>query len=239
MNTNPIDEITKNYITNNYSLFPELPFEKLIRDFQELNLIYKCAIKEVYTKLEVLSEEFQVKRQRNPIEYMKTRVKSIQSAVEKVHRKGFDLSIESIRTNLHDMAGIRVVCSYVDDIYAIADMLTSQNDITLIEKKDYIKNPKPNGYRSLHLIVEVPVFFSDHTELVKVEVQIRTIAMDFWASLEHKLHYKSNVTKCSINIKNDLKECADIIAQTDMRMQSIHEMVEKLEDDIELKEIKI
>ena len=226
-------------IKDTYSILQDFLFEKLIQDFQELNLIYNCAIKEVYTKLEILSEEFKVKRQRNPIEYMKTRVKSIQSTVEKLSRKGYETSIESIKTNLHDMAGIRVICSYVDDIYAIADMLISQNDITLIEMKDYIKNPKPNGYRSLHIIVQVPVFFSDHTELVKVEVQIRTIAMDFWASLEHKLHYKSNVAKCSLNIKNDLKECADIIAQTDMKMQSIHEIVEKLEDDVELRKIKI
>ena len=236
---NAIDEITKNYITNNYGLFQKLPFDKLIKDFQELNLIYKCAIKEVYTKLEILSEEFQIKRQRNPIEYMKTRVKSIQSIVEKMHRKGFELTVDSIKLNLSDIAGIRVICSYVNDIYAISDMLTQQNDIILIEKKDYIKNPKPNGYRSLHLIVEIPVFFSDHIENTKVEVQIRTIAMDFWASLEHKLHYKSHLTKSSLNIKKELKECADIISQTDIRMQNIHEIVEKLEDDIEIKRIKI
>lgn len=236
---NTVIDTEKINIQSTSDIFNEPLFEKFIKDFQEFNLIYNCAIKEVYTKLEVLSEEFQIKRQRNPIEYMKTRVKSVHSAVEKVQRKGFEMSLASIKKNLHDMAGIRVVCSYVNDIYAIADMLTNQTDIKLLEKKDYIKNPKPNGYRSLHLIVEVPVFFSDHSELVKVEVQIRTIAMDFWASLEHKLHYKSTLAKSSLNIKNELKECADIISHTDMKMQSIHEMVEKLEDDTELKKIKI
>ena len=158
---------------------------------------------------------------------MKTRVKSPESIIKKIIKKGEKLSSDSIKENLNDIAGIRVVCSFIEDIYNIADMLKSQNDITLIKEKDYIKHPKANGYRSLHLVLEVPIFFSQHTENIRVEVQIRTIAMDFWASLEHKLYYKS-IGNSNADVSHDLKECADIIASTDIRMQEIQKKVENL-----------
>ncbi len=202
--------------------------EEKIGEFEETLMVYRSAIKEVSTKLEILDSEFKVRRKRNPIEYMKSRVKTLRSIMDKLKRKGFEVSIESAKKNLNDIAGIRVICSFVSDIYEIADLLKNQDDITLIEEKDYIKNPKGNGYRSLHLVVEIPIFFSDHVEPVKVEVQIRTIAMDFWASLEHKLYYKTG-ERVPIHIKNDLKECADVISATDIKMQNIQKEVEGLE----------
>lgn len=207
--------------------FIEENIKEEMQGMQETLMVYRAAIKEVSTKLDILDYEFKVRRQRNPIEYMKSRVKLPDSIMGKLRRKGLEESIESARKNLNDIAGIRVVCSFVSDIYEIADMLKKQDDITLIKEKDYIKNPKPNGYRSLHMVLEIPIFFSDHVEPVRIEVQIRTIAMDFWASLEHKLYYKSGEGN-SIHIKNQLKECADIITETDMRMQSIQREVEKL-----------
>jgi putative GTP pyrophosphokinase len=158
---------------------------------------------------------------RNPIHQIKTRVKTPKSIIDKLIRKGYELSVESARENLNDIAGIRVICSYIDDIYMIADLLTSQDDIELVETTDYIRNPKPNGYRSLHLIVTVPVFLSQRTERVKAEIQIRTIAMDFWASLEHELAYKISIPG-SKDISDELKSCADVIASTDSRMQSLY-----------------
>lgn len=208
------------------NISPDMVEEK-IEEMNETLLLYRSAIKEVKTKLDILDDELKIRRKRNPIEYMKSRVKTPGSIMEKLRRRGFEMSIESAKEKLNDIAGIRVICSFVGDIYDIAEMLTRQDDITLIEEKDYIKNPKPNGYRSLHLVVEVPIFFSDHEELVKVEVQIRTIAMDFWASLEHKLYYKKS-GESPVHITQDLKECADLIASTDMRMQDIQKQVEKL-----------
>ncbi|MBP3506677.1 MAG: GTP pyrophosphokinase family protein, partial [Lachnospiraceae bacterium] len=163
---------------------------------------------------------FSVRYQRNPISFIKTRIKSPDSILKKLQSKGYEISLESIHYNLHDVAGIRVICSFIDDIYEVARMLTSQDDIILIETKDYIQNPKENGYRSLHLIVEVPVFMSDRKQPMQVEVQIRTIAMDFWASLDHQLRYKKDLENAE-QISADLKECADIITATDQRMQII------------------
>ena len=208
------------------SISPEEVEEK-IEEMNETLLIYRSAIKEVKTKLDILDDELKIRRKRNPIEYMKSRVKTPGSIMDKLRRRGLEMSVDSAKENLNDIAGIRVICSFVGDIYDIAEMLKRQDDIILIEEKDYIKNPKPNGYRSLHLVVEVPIFFSDHAEPVRVEVQIRTIAMDFWASLEHKLYYKT-LGESPIHITNDLKECADVIASTDMRMQDIQREVEKL-----------
>ena len=208
------------------NISPETVEEK-IEEMNETLLIYRSAIKEVKTKLEILDDELKIRRKRNPIEYMKSRVKTPGSIMDKLQRKGLEMCINSAKENLNDIAGIRVICSFVGDIYDIAEMLKRQDDIKLIEEKDYIKNPKPNGYRSLHLVVEIPIFFSDHAEPVRVEVQIRTIAMDFWASLEHKLYYKTS-GESPIHITNDLKECADVIASTDMRMQDIQREVEKL-----------
>ncbi len=183
---------------------------------------------EVKTKLEILNNEFQIQKERNPIEYLKSRVKSLESIVMKLHKKGYALSVENAMKHLHDIAGIRVICSFIDDIYSVANMLKKQDDITVILEKDYIKNPKPNGYRSYHMVLEIPVFFSQKKQYVKVEVQIRTIAMDFWASLEHKLYYKeTDVTSEEITAR--LKKCADIIAATDIEMQSIRDVVEEWE----------
>ena len=208
------------------NISPEAVEEK-IEEMNETLLIYRSAIKEVKTKLDILDDELKIRRKRNPIEYMKSRVKTPGSIMDKLQRRGLTMNIDSAKKNLNDIAGIRVICAFVGDIYDIANMLKRQDDIRLIEEKDYIKNPKVNGYRSLHLVVEVPIFFSDHAELVRVEVQIRTIAMDFWASLEHKLYYKTS-GESPIHITNDLKECADIIALTDVRMQDIQREVEKL-----------
>ncbi|WP_160688403.1 GTP pyrophosphokinase family protein [Clostridium sp. C2-6-12] len=208
------------------NISPEVVEEK-IEEINETLLLYRSAIKEVKTKLDILDDELKIRRKRNPIEYMKSRVKTPGSIMEKLRRRGFEMSIESAKKNLNDIAGIRVICSFVGDIYDIAEMLIRQDDIILIEEKDYIKNPKPNGYRSLHLVLEIPIFFSDHEESVRVEVQIRTIAMDFWASLEHKLYYKKS-GESPAHITQDLKECADLIASTDMRMQDIQREVEKL-----------
>ena len=194
------------------------------REFQQAMMMYTCAIREVKTKLEVLNDELSIKNQRNPIEMIKSRVKKPISIVEKLQRRNLPVTLESMMNNLDDVAGIRVICSFVDDIYCVANMLVSQDDITVIAIKDYIKNPKPNGYRSLHLIVEVPVFFSKGRQMMRVEVQIRTIAMDFWASLEHQLSYKKDVPH-SEEIGAELKECAEVISHTDQRMQEIREKI--------------
>lgn len=188
--------------------------------YEEVMMMYRCAMLEVKTKLEVLNNEFQIRSNRNPIELIKCRIKTQQSIMEKLKRKGLDYTMEAILENINDIAGIRVVCSFIDDIFAIASMLEKQDDITIIDKDDYISNPKPNGYRSLHLVVEIPVFFSDKKQLMRVEVQIRTIAMDFWACLEHEIYYKKGLHAPDIIIQ-ELKECADTIAFTDFRMQDI------------------
>lgn len=207
------------------SLYDELePLRDVAFRFQEMMMIYKAAIREVRTKLEVLNDEFQVRSKRNPIRYIKQRVKRPNSILEKLHRRGFEISLDSMIKNLNDIAGIRVVCAYERDIYDIAQMLTKQDDVKLILTKDYIKNPKPNGYRSLHLLIEIPVFFSDRKQFVKVEVQIRTMAMDFWASLEHQLRYKSEDEQDE-EIVNELRLCAETIHDTDVRMQRIYEKI--------------
>ena len=192
-------------------------------EFQELMMMYSCAIREMRTKLEVLNDELSVHHQRNPIEFITSRVKKPLSIVEKLHRYGVPVSVESVEKNLNDVAGVRVICSFIDNIYTVADMLLRQDDITLIKKKDYIEHPKDNGYRSLHLIIEIPVFFSNQKKNMRVEVQIRTIAMDFWASVDHQLKYKQDIedVENADELSAELKECADIIAQTDARMQAI------------------
>ncbi len=199
-------------------------------EYKELRMMYACAIKEVQTKFEVLETEFKVRYQRNPISSIQTRLKSSSSIIEKMIRKGIPFSIENLEQQIHDLAGIRVICSYLDDIYALADALTSQDDITLVEEKDYIKTPKPNGYRSLHLIVSVPVFFSQQKRQIKVEVQIRTIAMDFWASLEHQMKYKREIPNQQ-RIVAQLKSCAEDIARVDQEMMGIRLRLEDSVDD--------
>ena len=196
------------------------------REFQMAMMMYTCAIREVKTKLEVLNDELSVRNQRNHIEVIKSRVKKPLSIVEKLQRRNLPVSLESMMQNLDDIAGIRVVCSFVDDIYAVANMLVSQDDITVITIKDYIKHPKPNGYRSYHLIIEIPVFFSEEKKNLRAEVQIRTIAMDFWASLDHQLKYKKDIGDVSDQISEELRQCAETIAATDQRMLNIRRSIE-------------
>ncbi len=197
--------------------------------FTELMMMYRCAIREVQTKLEVLNDEFKTRRKRNPIDSIKSRIKSPMSIFEKLERRGLDISIDSITTNLNDVAGVRVVCPFISDIYEVAHMLMSQDDIEVIEVKDYIKNPKPNGYRSLHYVIIIPIFLSTGKEYMKVEVQIRTIAMNFWASLEHQMHYKKFENEEMPDIVNELTVCADNIYSTDVRMQELREDIHKYE----------
>jgi len=197
-----------------------------MKQFQELMMKYNCAIREVRTKLEVLNDEMTIRDAHNPIEMIKSRVKKPGSIAQKLHQKGYPVTVESIMQNLSDVAGIRVICSFIDDIYKVADMLSAQDDIKVLEVKDYIRNPKPNGYRSLHLIVEIPVFFSDRKQPMRVEVQIRTIAMDFWASLEHQMKYKKNVEGAETIVKR-LTQIAEIINRTDEEMQNIRYEIEK------------
>lgn len=187
---------------------------------------YRCAIMEIETKLNVLNQEFSMTYDRNPIETIKTRLKSPLSIVEKLKRKGLEVSQETMDQNLSDIAGIRVVCSFKEDIYRLADLLIQQDDIVLVEKKDYIVNPKPNGYQSLHLILEIPVFLSTGPKKMKVEVQFRTIAMDFWASLDHKLHYKKEY-KNQQAVEERLKKCAEIISALDDEMQDIRSDIDQ------------
>ena len=196
--------------------------------FREMMMMYMCAIREVKTKLEVLNDDLAIKNQRNPIQMIKSRVKKPASIVEKLKRRGHPVSENSIVEHLDDVAGVRVICSFVDDIYTIAEMLARQDDVNVLMVKDYIRSPKVNGYRSYHMIIEIPVFFSDRKQKIRVEVQIRTIAMDFWASLDHQMKYKKNLDD-SGEISEELKECAEVIAQTDMRMLNIRRKIEEKE----------
>lgn len=203
---------------------------KNIDPMKTLITYYKCAIMEIETKFKVLNEEFSLEYDRNPIESIKSRIKSTESLAKKVRDKNIPINIESIEENIHDIAGVRVVCSFPEDIYMLADCLLKQDDITLIEKKDYIKNPKANGYRSLHLIISVPIFLQNEKKNMKVEVQLRTIAMDFWASLEHKLRYKKKISDdIAAQLAYELKDCAEKSAQLDKHMQDIREQLSKLE----------
>ena len=195
------------------------------RPFAELMMRYKCAMLEVKTKLDVLNTQLSLENDRNPFESIECRLKSVPSIIEKLNRKGLELSAESIEKNLNDVAGIRVICSFPEDIYILSKELCTQDDIRLIACKDYIKNPKPNGYRSLHLIVEIPIFLMPEKKFMRVEVQFRTIAMDFWASLEHKLKYKKDIKNDVEQISEELRECAEEISRLDMKMQSIHRKI--------------
>lgn len=231
-----IKNIKKNIESNSQlapigQLFPDNTRELLENEmykFIELEHLYESAIREVKTKLEILDSEFRAKYSYNPIHHIDERLKSPDSIFGKLQRKGLPFSVESAKTNLHDIAGVRVICNYIEDIYYVADMLTSQDDVTLIKRKDYIENPKPNGYRSLHLVIETPVYLTERKENVHVEVQIRTIAMDFWASLEHELKYKSD-TEVSAELAHRLKICAETIAATDKEMQDIYKTLKAID----------
>lgn len=192
--------------------------------YRELMSYYRCAMMEVSTKFNVLDEELSLQYDRNPIEAIKTRLKSPESIMDKLSRRGLPFSAESIEQNLNDIAGVRVICAYISDIYMLRDALLRQDDIVLLQEKDYIKNPKPNGYRSLHLIVETPIFLHDQKKQMRVEVQVRTMAMDWWASVEHKLRYKKPAAPEEVN--SELKECAEISADLDKRLEKLRQRTE-------------
>lgn len=195
-------------------------FYKLALQFQKIMMIYESAIKQLETKLDILNKEAKVNHTRNPIETVKSRIKSPDSISHKLEKKGLPVSFDSMMNNLNDIAGVRVICPYISDIYTIRDILLKQPDIKLVLENDYIENPKESGYRSLHLVVEVPVYLAQTTHNVKVEIQLRTIAMDFWASLEHELHYKNKATVPD-SIRRELFRVAETIAMTDREMEEI------------------
>lgn len=194
--------------------------------FKRLMMEYNSAIMEIETRLKILNAEFSQEYKRNPFESIKSRLKSEASIYEKLERKGYPITVESIRQNLTDVAGVRVICSFPDDIYRLARLLSGQDGMILLREKDYIRNPKPNGYRSLHLILNVPIFLSSEKKYIKAEVQFRTIAMDFWASVEHKLKYKKNVDEAD-EIVEQLKVCADSIELLDYQMQEIRNKIDR------------
>ena len=190
-------------------------------------LVYNAALKEIGTKLEILSDEFQHVHRYNPIEHIKSRIKTSESIVKKLKRYGYESTIENMVQYVNDIAGVRVVCSFTSDIYRIAEMLANQNDIRILSIKDYIKNPKESGYKSYHMLVSVPIFLSDRVVDTKVEIQIRTVAMDFWASLEHKIRYKFE-GNAPQHIKTELVECAKMVSDLDARMLSLNEEIQSL-----------
>ena len=193
------------------------------KPYQELMAYYRCALMEVETKFNVLNEELSLVYDRNPIETIKSRIKSPESIIDKVMRKGIPLTVDSIEKNISDIAGIRVICAFPNDIYMLSEALLRQDDVRLITRKDYIRQPKDNGYRSLHLIIETPIFLHNQTRLMKVEVQLRTISMDWWASLEHKIRYKKNLPEMDY-VERELYECAEISAQLDARMEKLQKI---------------
>lgn len=203
-----------------------------IRNYEDVDswktvmFLYNAALKEVGTKLEILNDEFQHVHQYNPIEHIKTRIKTPESIVKKLKRNGYETSIENMVKHVNDIAGVRLICSFTSDIYRLAEMIGNQNDLKVLSIKDYIKNPKNSGYKSYHMLVSVPVFLSDSVVETKVEIQIRTIAMDFWASLEHKMKYKKDIEDAN-EIVEELRICADSISEIDHKMQEIRNRIEK------------
>ena len=203
-------------------------FREKTRPFVKLMSYYKCAIMEIETKFRVLDEEFSLEFDRNPINSIKTRLKSPHSIKEKIERRELPFTVESIEENLNDIAGIRIICSFQEDVYTLAEALLKQDDITLIEKKDYIQNPKPNGYRSLHMIVAIPIFLAHEKKIMRAEIQLRTIAMDFWATLEHQLRYKKDV-EFTDEMALELLNCAQMSAELDLKMENLRKVVNKSE----------
>lgn len=202
--------------------------------FETLMMYYDCAMSEVRTKLEVLNKEMALKNRRNPFEYIKSRLKSPSSIYGKLKNRGVPFTVENIENTINDVAGIRVICSFIDDIYSIRDSFDVQDDVEILQEKDYIQNPKENGYRSLHLILRIPIFLSNEKKFMNVEVQFRTIAMDFWASVEHKMKYKREISNAEI-IVEELRYSADLINQLDRRMLQIRERIERSEDESDRK----
>ena len=201
--------------------------EDQVDSWQEAMLVYHAALKQINTKLEILNDEFQHVHRYNPIEHIKSRIKTSESIVKKLRRYGYESTIENMVKYINDIAGIRVICSFTSDIYRIADMLRSQSDVRVISVKDYIRHPKESGYKSYHMLVTVPVYLSDRIVDVKVEIQIRTVAMDFWASLEHKINYKFE-GKAPEHIRRELVECAKMVSQLDARMLALNEEIQSL-----------
>lgn len=201
--------------------------DELLQDYAKIRHVYAAGIREITSRLEVLESEFQYKGTHNPIHHIESRVKTLASIVKKLESMKLPLTIANAKKNMHDIAGVRVICCYVDDIFRIAEALLSQDDVSLVEKKDYIASPKENGYRSLHIVVDLPVYLSEGKVFVPVEIQIRTVAMDFWASLEHGIRYKSPSEVPSF-INDELRACADIIAATDDRMLEIFKAIQLL-----------
>lgn len=198
-----------------------------LEKLKRLMSYYRCAIMEIETKFRVLDEQFSLRHERNPIDTIKSRLKSPESILEKLNRRGYPKTLSSVESNLTDIAGVRVICSFKDDIYMLADCLLKQDDVKLIAAKDYIKNPKPNGYRSLHLIVETPIYLQDGKRQMKAEVQLRTIAMEFWANLEHKLRYKKNLPpELAAATAKRLYDCAERSALLDDEMQRVRVAIE-------------
>lgn len=221
-------EILARQLTDLLNQTPTHELEELFLRVQKLTSCYRCALLEVETKFRVLNEQFSLQHERNPIENIKTRLKSPNSIREKMLRKNIPLSLTAMEKNLNDIAGIRVICSFLEDIYMLADCLIQQDDVILLSRKDYIQNPKENGYRSLHLIIQIPIFLQNEKKNMKVEVQLRTIAMEFWANLEHRLRYKKNLDESiALQTAEELSQCAEISAMLDEKMQNIRNIVEK------------
>lgn len=200
-----------------------------IDSWKEVTLIYNSALKQISTKLEILNDEFQHVHRYNPIEHIKSRIKTPESIVKKLKKHGYESTIENMVKYVNDIAGIRVICSFTSDIYQIAEMISNQSDIKVISVKDYIVNPKPSGYKSYHMLVSIPVYLSDRIEETKVEIQIRTVAMDFWASLEHKIHYKFE-GNAPEHIREQLVECSRIVSNLDDRMLSLNREIQEIEE---------
>ncbi len=201
-------------------------------ELKRFMMAYKFGLDEMNTKINILKEEFSYIHDYNPIEHVKSRIKSPESILKKIYKKNIDVSLPSIKENIKDIAGIRITCSFISDIYSLSSMLEKQKDVQIIEIKDYIKHPKPNGYQSLHMIVEIPVFMSDREERIYVEIQIRTIAMDFWASLEHKIFYKYN-REAPEGLLAELKDAASIGAELDRKMERLHKEINALKQEDE------
>ncbi|EFI84375.1 GTP pyrophosphokinase ywaC [Listeria grayi] len=210
----------------------EQPSVEELREWRDIMLLHRFALDEVNTKLKILNEEFQFIHDYNPVEHIKSRIKSLESIGAKLEKKGLEITPENAREHVRDIAGIRVTCSFVSDIFKIHDMLANQDDITILRVKDYVTNPKPNGYRSLHLLCELPIFLTNRSERMTVEIQIRTIAMDFWASLEHKIYYKYQ-QEAPQELLDELKEAADIITFLDDKMKKLNTQIDAYKADIE------
>ncbi|MBE6016973.1 MAG: GTP pyrophosphokinase family protein [Lachnospiraceae bacterium] len=222
----PLNENAERLARAMASRLPHKEVRKWVREnaapYKEMMTYYQCAIMAVETKVRVMNEELSLKYDRNPIETIKSRLKTVESIAEKLNKRNLVPTIEVIEQNITDIAGVRIICSYEKDIYMIADSLLRQDDITLVEKKDYIQNPKPNGYRSLHLIIETPIFLYDRKKYMRVEVQLRTISMDCWASLEHKIKYKKDLPEdVAQELEVELYECAQLSKELDVKMEAI------------------